>query len=384
VGAVYDWRYRYDPFGGPNGYGALTVTVVNVATGEVSQGVRELTPEQREVGATFDSFGMTSRALSDQDVFSTTFIDNLTYTVPSAAAETFDSVESAEANGWTELLSRDDGQDFGFSPTDNAGGTAGEAGGTFKRNATRHMYVDVFPGTLTLDDSISASGRITMTTDPTGNAGTVIGHSNSEFAGGEDEANVIGLVTIVGPQFGAHIVLADNVRNEGSFLDVDVGAVYDWSYSDDPFGGTDGQGALTVTVVDVATGEVFEGVRELTPEQRSVGATFDSFGMTSRALSDQDVHSTTFIDDVNYTVPLAPGSAELSIAGIQIVGGNIQLLLQTSDTSGTHVMEIATNLGSPDWKEAANVSFEMINGELTAEMPIPMESPTFFRVKRSE
>ncbi len=106
--------------------------------------------------------------------------------------QSFDSAESAQAGGWWELGSRADGQDYGFSPTSNAGGSVGEAGGTFKRNIIRSAYLDTWTGRLTLNDRLQAKGVMIMTDTPSVNAGTVIGYSDSTLVGSQTEANVLG------------------------------------------------------------------------------------------------------------------------------------------------------------------------------------------------
>ena len=78
--------------------------------------------------------------------------------------QSFDSEISAEAAGWTgNGINRDValGTDFGFSATDNAGGSSGEAGGFFPRLQTPvAFYGDTdLGGELTLDDVLAATGN---------------------------------------------------------------------------------------------------------------------------------------------------------------------------------------------------------------------------------
>lgn len=219
--------------------------------------------------------------------------------------ESFDSAISAGTNGWVELGSRENGQDFGFSDSTFAGGPAGEAGGTVKRDPSRSEYVDVFGGTtLTLDDAIHASGRISIPDPYTGNLGHLIGHSDSRLVGQETQANQMGLlVASSGTRFNVHLSLANGVRRESVVVlpTLTQGTVYDWEYHYDPAGGTSGNGSLTVHVI--SEGVTNTGVYELTAGDRATGAEFDCFGMTSRALSASEQFGTAYIDDVTYTVP---------------------------------------------------------------------------------
>ena len=51
--------------------------------------------------------------------------------------------------------------DFGFSPTNHAGGKAGEVGGTFWRSGKYAYYADKV-GPLSLDDRLEASGKVVL------------------------------------------------------------------------------------------------------------------------------------------------------------------------------------------------------------------------------
>jgi hypothetical protein len=74
--------------------------------------------------------------------------------------QTFDTAASATAAGWTELNSRTAPQNFGFSATANAGGPAGEAGGTFFRQPTATAgagayYADTAIGLLNINQPMT-------------------------------------------------------------------------------------------------------------------------------------------------------------------------------------------------------------------------------------
>src|SRR5262245_40928496 len=72
--------------------------------------------------------------------------------------ETFDSAATATAHGWTGLNNAVPNNNFGFSATNNTGGTpGGEAGGPMARNGVVAYYADTtLLGTLVKPDAIEA------------------------------------------------------------------------------------------------------------------------------------------------------------------------------------------------------------------------------------
>ena len=264
-------------------------------------------------------------------------------------SESFDSAESAAANGWVEMFSRQDGMDFGFSDTNIAGGAAtGEAGGVFKRNSTRHMYADVFDQgkLLTLDDEIMGSGKIRVPALPTGNAGVVVGHTDSTLAGGTTQANALGLVVASNPRFFVYMALASGAVIESVILNpVQTDRVYEWTYAYDPDGGN-GFGQLVATFTDTVTKEVFSGTITLNEAQRQVGAFFNAFGLTSRALSAQDVQNEFYIDDVTYSMPPVPaGPGDVVDSTVVIDGGSFVAANDIRLAGGDSVLQVILRNG---------------------------------------
>ena len=394
----YGWSYSWDPNGGTNGSGALTVSVTDgINTSNV---VIALTADQRAKGGSYDSFGLTTRCLSASSAFSQTYVDDVQYsalpacvlvgpdtlaTVPGQTnqfitltvppmynasqdfqvnvtssdptvatplgavggvltinfpvggpntgrfyvhgvgpgtadfalsntngvcispgsinvtvgqpvttaitkSEDFDTAISAQTNGWAEWSSRENGQDFGFSNSTNAGGPAGEAGGFVKRDRTRVAYADIFAGQLSLNDVLHASGTIVVTNDTGVNAGPIIGHVDSSKIGQSSEANQIGLECVLagGPRYYARLTLADNSGYEVVVLNAAVvGQVYYWDYTYDPTAGPQGNGALVVNVSDGISGFTNSTEVDLSAADRQVGASFDSFGIYSRSFRPQ-------------------------------------------------------------------------------------------------
>lgn len=118
-----------------------------------------------------------------------------------AATETqnFDSEADAVAAGWTGLLNRDVDQtsDYGFSDSNNTGGSSGEAGGVIPFGTDElTYYADTSIGTLnTASDVLSASGRLTVTETAIGvNGGIEIGF----FSTSDTETQNSGVKSFVG------------------------------------------------------------------------------------------------------------------------------------------------------------------------------------------
>ncbi len=263
----------------------------------------------------------------------------------SLKTEVFASAASAASDGWGELGSRINGQNYGLSDTQNASGAVGEAGGTMTRKAIRSSYCDVFGGPLTLADRIAAQGSFTLSSAPaSGNASVVYGHGDSTQVGLNSEANQMGLVLATGPaRLFAHLTFSTGSasRYELALLtNVVLDQLYDWDYTYDP-AANGGNGALTVDVVN--GGVTNTSVLNLSAAQRALGAAFDSFGIIQRGLSDQSPAPSVsaFIDDVVYTAVLAP-PPKLTVSRS---GGD--LVLSWVAGAGTYSVQFRPDLPNP-------------------------------------
>lgn len=271
--------------------------------------------------------------------------------------ETFDTAYSAATHGWVELGTRINAQDYGFSDTTNAGGPAGEAGGNMARRAVRSSYCDVFPGRLTLAHAFGASGRLVFTGFPaSGNASVLYGHGDSTKAGQSSEANQIGLVlATTPPSLFAHITFSDGYRFETSLLTgLVTNEIYNWSYDYDP-AANNGNGRLIVHVSAAGSGVTNIGTRNLDAALRARGATFDSFGITQRALSEVSPLpvSSSFLDNLEYTAVTN--------------GPSVQFATSASaawETDGEARVQVMLSEAMP---EAVTVQFGVIGGTATGE-----------------
>jgi hypothetical protein len=228
--------------------------------------------------------------------------------------QSFDSEILAEAAGWADNgLNRDNnlGTDFGFSATDNAGGSSGigEAGGFFPRLQTPvAFYGDTdLGGELTLDDTLAATGNLMI--------------SNLDFDGeiwlgwfdatdSPNRTDFIGLHVrepndATRPDFRGHASyhLADGTYDVGDFVAVPEGELLEFALIYDPVGGL-GMGELQIFITNRDTGDVITIVNQLNDSDRLEGAEFNAFGLSTSGGAGSNVPTRLaelYIDDLMYT-----------------------------------------------------------------------------------
>ena len=179
-GTRYQWTLDYDPEGaGGRGQFKFTLRGDAPKPGEFSKAdipeshkeeARRRFPDvttftvdlpegYRKQGTTFDHFGLMNMMKPGGSM--TIYFDDLHYL---GRAQDFSQDPKWDASGnRTTYQSKDVGgaHDFGFSPTNHAGGKAGEVGGTFWRSGKYAYYADKV-GPLTLDDRLEASGKVVL------------------------------------------------------------------------------------------------------------------------------------------------------------------------------------------------------------------------------
>ena len=301
--AVYPWSLEYNPHG-KDGAGIITA-VLGPHTAECF-----VSPEMRADGALFTHFGILN-VIKSVDGSGKLYLGEL------------------KINGARQDLSRDPGWeqhnnrakyktthvrpwfDVGWSESHNAGGARpGEIGGHFYRgdcrDPSRLSYYGARLGTLTLDRSLRARGRLSFhrgVSDST----TLLGffHHERSIRVNESQKNAtpedfLGFA-LEGPSsegFYAYPVCRPRSGDTSVGLDRTCPRIYpdgsshEWALAYDPAGAA-GRGTLTVSL----DGE--SKTLELSDGARGSGAEFDRFGFVSTWIDGNG--QTIYLDDLVYT-----------------------------------------------------------------------------------
>jgi hypothetical protein len=244
---------------------------------------------------------------------------------PSTKLQSFTSTAEATNAGWIEFRSRDNRDDFGFSSTNNNGGTSGfEAGGTFARASTGlgesydpvSYYADTrLGGELSLDNPLQAQGSWIVTEADRWNQNIRLGYFNRAAAETELVGHAVGLVIQEpdpaqgsdGIRARAFVQLPGGAAIFGSLINgslgLDFGVSYSWRFTYEPSGGTDGHGELLAEVLQAGISLGTSRI-ELTAELRAAGVALDAFGIQNGgtfARSENPNTVSLFIDSVSYT-----------------------------------------------------------------------------------
>lgn len=319
-GTRYAWTLDYDP-AGVGGQGQFTFTlhsdthppmVVDPKLPEASQKEErarfpttqkftvDLTPGFRQVGATFDRFGLMNAMKAGGSA--SIFFDDLQLNGK--------PLDFSKDPGWTAVGNRDTyeekeqtgAHDFGFSPETNlAGGAAkGEIGGGLWRSGDLGSYADRI-GPLNLEQRLEARGKVRMVTAGP-DSDILLGWFNSVHdKEAADNRNFVG-IHVGGPTRVGHYFIPRFANGKGSAGKVEKGPLltpgknFDWSLVYDPTA-NGGLGEITATL----GGE--SAILKLKPGQKAAGATFDRFGLFSSTIGGQMVKA--YLDDLSYTAAAA-------------------------------------------------------------------------------
>lgn len=257
-------------------------------------------------GARMDRFGLQPIMKSNDDP-GTVYLDNLTI---NGVREDFTTDP-----GWEGHRNRRTYEDcivrprfnFGFSPTDFAGGQPGEMGGRTFRGDWRNPEMLAFYGDrledLSLEGPLQASGKVSFRLGCT-DAGTLLGffHATHSLEDGNDccglPQDFLG-IGVDGPSSqGFYFTPAYRVHareqgwaSTGPRIYPD-GSVRDWTLDYDPKA-AEGSGRITVTL----DGEPVS--LDLTPQNRALGARFNRFGIITTQIDGN--HHLIYFDDLEYT-----------------------------------------------------------------------------------
>ena len=313
-GVPHHWSLRYDPAGN-GGAGAVHVTFAG------EELVLNLDPGHKADGAAFNRFGILN-FLKSFDGGGSLWLDGLQ--INGGPTQPFDADPNWEAlNNRRTYETRNVRPwfDFGFSPTNHAGGAApGEIGGLHFRGDERYpdrlAYYGDDVGDLTLNDRLHASGKVCLrrgVTDSTVllgyfHAKDSLRHSEAQRSGFPE--NFLG-VAIEGPSrdgFFFYPVYSLDEEGTTGYANGDDrphilpdGTAHDWTmrYEPDAAGG----GRIVVALDGRAVS------LDVSPDHRRAGARFNRFGFVTTHIdgNGQEV----FLDDLTYSVSASrPDSSE--------------------------------------------------------------------------
>jgi hypothetical protein len=302
AGKAYDWSLEYDPKG-DGGRGAITATF----GGETA--VCHLGPGHRGDGAAFNRFGLLT-VMKHADDPGEVWLDDVTV---NGDTEDFAADPGWEGHNNRRTYQTDDVRprfDFGFSPTNYAGGDGkGELGGLVFRGDCRFparmaCYGDRL-GALTLDKPLRASGKVCLRRGVSDST-TLLGfyHARDSMAVTDSQAHgtprcFLG-VAVEGPSrdgflfYPTYRVSGDGgsaVGNRPPPILPD-GRPHAWALEYDP-AAAGGRGRVTVTLDRQAV------TLDLGRGHRSAGARFDRFGLVTTWIDGNG--QKVYFDDLTYT-----------------------------------------------------------------------------------
>lgn len=264
-----------------------------------------LMPGHQDDATRFDRFGLVNQQTNGNPL--ELYVSDLAINgqpIEIARADDWEGLGNKVKFAETDFHAR---QDFGFSPTNHAGGGPGEAGGTLWRvePVDPHFAYYAKPvGRLSLDDPLSFAGRVAFL-DANPDSAMWIGYFREASVtqpledprAGYPLDDTLG-VTIDGPtRTGWHFSAFASPRrelyrlNEGPRFLPD-GRVHTFRFEYDP-AAQDNQGEIRLTL-DGDTRAL-----PLTADMRHAGATFDHFGMVTMRAGGKRV--IVYFDDLRFT-----------------------------------------------------------------------------------
>ena len=194
-------------------------------------------------------------------------------------------------------------QDFGYSPTNHAGGDAsGEIGGRIARSLTPATYATVIP-TKTLNDRFTASGKFAVT-EADGASGMLIGWFHTDSRGWRTPNSLVLRLDGNGGKYWVFFEYGTQNHRTGGGATFEGeryqttktppepadGTVHTWSLTYNPEG-AHGNGEITF-VLDGTT-----YTAPLAPGHKADGATFNRFGMVNVQIAGKGMN--VYLDDLS-------------------------------------------------------------------------------------
>jgi hypothetical protein len=295
-GTRYSWTLNYDPASRGQFRFAIKSNAATHEPWEDKEFKVELPEAVRADGLTADRFGLMNIQRAGGPM-----------TVHAGDLKLDDKpVDLANDPGWDGSGNRTSYQDreqngahdFGFSPTNHAGGKSGELGGLLWRMDKLFGYYADRVGPLSFADRLEARGKVVLAVG-TPDSGAALGWFNSESkdtfptAAGPFVGVVIGGPTRIGHYFSPMCVTARGTRTAPKSGPVMTpGKVHEWTLLYDP-AGAGGRGSMRVTLDDqTVTLELKAGVKV-------EGGKLDRFGLLTISPGGGQVK--VYLDDLAYT-----------------------------------------------------------------------------------
>ena len=312
-----------------------------------------------------------------------------------AKSESFDHESSAAENGWASNNPVPEIQTIGFSTTDHAGGSAGEARAFWKRHESpsASYYADTnLLRTVTFDDHFTGSGTLEVQ-NPTGSLGdgAYLGFFNSaqDGPGGESQnVTVAGFSfdennwslslwqTLLGYQSGLQRLDSPTTAITGN---TDLA----FSFSYDPAGGDHGRGLLSGSL-----GGQQQQIH-LTSENRAAlqGRSLDAFGLYRPAVNDGDYNQPgidLYVDDLDYqsyvTIEVRASEVKEDVdLGNQNPnqGPQLHLPIPQVATEDTDLVIQGLSVSDPDaGDEPVRIMLSVLHGSMTLSQTTGLEFQT--------
>jgi hypothetical protein len=303
MGPAHRWSLAYDPDAN-DGRGAITATI----DGESS--VCHLDPGHKADGATFDRFGLLV-VMKSADSPGELWIDDVSIEGESEDFRVDPGWEGVGNRRTYESANVRPRFDFGFSPTNFAGGQApGELGGLLFRGdcreATRMAHYGDRVGPLSLDRPLKASGKIVLrraVSDSTTLFGFYSSGRSLAINPSQDSGFPEGFLgfAVEGPSrdgFFAYPVYRTIGGRQGYADGPDRpkiepdGTPHDWTLDYDP-SAAGGHGRITLTL------DGRSATLDLQPGHRAGAPAFDRFGLVTTWIDGNG--QTIYFDDLTYT-----------------------------------------------------------------------------------
>ena len=220
--------------------------------------------------------------------------------------------------GWSTSGNGSNGNNFGYRASSNAGGSLGEAGGRFTRSNSFRYYADTsLGGTLTLNNSVTTSGRFDYTSaqSPDFVNGLFLGYFQSST-----ENYAMGIYFSNGGSDASKLAWGINVRGDSynvvsSQTTIDANIDRTWSFNWNPTGGTSGFGELTATLSGPGGGTKIVDMPSGTTLRDA--AHFDAFGLMGtnvNASANSSLYADVYVDNLSYTVASVPEPSSALLA----------------------------------------------------------------------